>query len=559
MVDNIVIVGTATHTQTVRTLSIMSTNNNNNNNSKLGMRIKNHESINDEELTPPTPFNETKVDVALTSFEERLRKKMARLSQDSTATSSSSNAKHDVSNKEDNTVGSNNTQDGGRGESVKNTQTVVSDEELNGTTKGTDLEEEDIGNSIGSWGRSYINELQPPPSTVQIAQSVWTAATTNDDEDDAIKAKIKSTDYKITEHDSNPADDAEEVTNTPHQFCTSTDDADVKSQQSLGPEEVDGDTIIVRRDRADVETETLHGSLRAEEESHLSRPRSRSLMLPDGTSTRTNASSGRRRQTDPTNDAIGYSIGRRFSAVVSRVSNIGRRNQALRELANIIGAEDVVQAHLVEEEAPIEIVDAIPMADEDDEKERKRRRLKKQLLLIWGPIIVAAVVIVVVFVGRGGSETDTFDDDKEGEEDTVKVPAEQVYDPTLIQIRKEGVLRCGVSTKYGFGGTFNNATGEQEGMTVDLCKAVAAALLGPEYQVDVVHVTSANRFTLLAGREIDLLLYGDTHTMERDFYEVRLNHICLHFPFEYTNTCSISSSIIENNRGWVFVFRSIHL
>ena len=59
-------------------------NNNNNNNSKLGMRIKNHESINDEELTPPTPFNETKVDVALTSFEERLRKKMARLSQDST-------------------------------------------------------------------------------------------------------------------------------------------------------------------------------------------------------------------------------------------------------------------------------------------------------------------------------------------------------------------------------------------------------------------------------------------------------------------------------------------
>ena len=456
-------------------------NNNNNNNSKLGMRIKNHESINDEELTPPTPFNETKVDVALTSFEERLRKKMARLSQDSTATSSSSNAKHDVSNKEDNSTSSlQDTQDGGRGESVKNTQTVVSN-------------------------------------------------------------------------------DAEEVANTPHQFCISTDDADVESQQSLGPEEVDGDTIIIRRDRADVETETLHGSLRTEEESHLSRPRSRSLMLPDGTSTRTNASSGRRRQTDPTNNAIGHSIGRRFSAVVSRVSNIGRRNQALRELANIIGAEDVVQAHLVEEEAPIEIVDAIPMADEDDEKERKRRRLKKQLLLIWGPIIVAAVVIVVVFVGRGGSETGTFDDDKEGEEDTVKVPAEQVYDPTLIQIRKEGVLRCGVSTKYGFGGTFNNATGEQEGMTVDLCKAVAAALLGPEYQVNVVHVTSANRFTLLAGREIDLLLYGDTHTMERDFYEVRLNHICLHFQFEYTNTCSISSSIIENIRGWVFVFRSIHL
>lgn len=53
---------------------------------------------------------------------------------------------------------------------------------------------------------------------------------------------------------------------------------------------------------------------------------------------------------------------------------------------------------------------------------------------------------------------------------------------------------------------------------------ISAALslsLGPEYKVDLVDVTSTTRFTALADHEIDLLLWGDTHTMERDFYEVR--------------------------------------
>lgn len=48
---------------------------------------------------------------------------------------------------------------------------------------------------------------------------------------------------------------------------------------------------------------------------------------------------------------------------------------------------------------------------------------------------------------------------------------------------------------------------------------MAAAVIGPDYQVELVDVTALTRFTALAGREIDLLIFGDTHTMERDFHE----------------------------------------
>ena len=119
-----------------------------------------------------------------------------------------------------------------------------------------------------------------------------------------------------------------------------------------------------------------------------------------------------------------------------------------------------------------------------------------------------------------GGPNDTVVGGGEGEGDIVEVQAEQYYDPTIVQVRKEGILRCGTSALYGFGGLLNDDTGEYEGMGADLCKAVAAAILGDQYEIDMIHVTSVTRFTALEGREIDLLMQGDTHTMERDFHEV---------------------------------------
>jgi hypothetical protein len=47
--------------------------------------------------------------------------------------------------------------------------------------------------------------------------------------------------------------------------------------------------------------------------------------------------------------------------------------------------------------------------------------------------------------------------------------------------------------------------------------------LGPDGKAELIDVTSVTRFAALANRSIDVLMYGDTHTMERDFHEVRLD------------------------------------
>ena len=121
------------------------------------------------------------------------------------------------------------------------------------------------------------------------------------------------------------------------------------------------------------------------------------------------------------------------------------------------------------------------------------------------------------------------------------VEAAEEYPASIRQIRKEKVLRCGVAALRGFGGLLNEDTGEYEGMAADLCKAVAASILGDQYEIDIIHVNAVTRFTALASREIDLLIQGDTHTMERDFHEVRLKPLGI---FVYTFTLYFGDRLI---------------
>lgn len=65
-------------------------------------------------------------------------------------------------------------------------------------------------------------------------------------------------------------------------------------------------------------------------------------------------------------------------------------------------------------------------------------------------------------------------------------------------------------------------------MIVLKCRAVAAAVMGKEnYRVQLVNVTFADRFTLLAEDAIDLLAAGSTYTMDRHVYEVCTKSLCI--------------------------------
>ena len=86
---------------------------------------------------------------------------------------------------------------------------------------------------------------------------------------------------------------------------------------------------------------------------------------------------------------------------------------------------------------------------------------------------------------------------------------------TLDNTKKAGFVKCGVS--QGLPG-FSNAdeAGNWTGIDVDVCRAVAAAVLGDASKVEYVPTTSKVRFTVLQSGEIDMLSRNTTWTLSRD-------------------------------------------
>ena len=86
---------------------------------------------------------------------------------------------------------------------------------------------------------------------------------------------------------------------------------------------------------------------------------------------------------------------------------------------------------------------------------------------------------------------------------------------TLEAVKARGELNCGSSTGLtGFG--MPDANGVWQGFDVDLCRAIAAAVLGDATKVKFVPLTGETRFTALASGEVDLLSRNSTWTFSRD-------------------------------------------
>jgi general L-amino acid transport system substrate-binding protein len=86
---------------------------------------------------------------------------------------------------------------------------------------------------------------------------------------------------------------------------------------------------------------------------------------------------------------------------------------------------------------------------------------------------------------------------------------------TLEDVRQRGTLNCGVNTGLqGFGA--RDDKGQWAGFDVDLCKAVAAAVLNDASKVTYVPLSAGDRFAALSDRKIDLLSRNSTWTLERE-------------------------------------------
>ena len=86
---------------------------------------------------------------------------------------------------------------------------------------------------------------------------------------------------------------------------------------------------------------------------------------------------------------------------------------------------------------------------------------------------------------------------------------------TLEDVKKRGSLSCGVSTGLA-GFSQKSEDGSWSGLDVDVCRAVAAAVLGDANKVQYKPLTAKERFTALQSGEIDLLSRNTTWTHTRD-------------------------------------------
>lgn len=93
--------------------------------------------------------------------------------------------------------------------------------------------------------------------------------------------------------------------------------------------------------------------------------------------------------------------------------------------------------------------------------------------------------------------------------------ASTTFAGTLDTVKSRDSLKCGVTNGLtGFSSP--DKQGNWEGMDVDVCRAVAAAVLGDANKVTYVPTSGKTRFTALQTGEIDVLSRVTTWTLSRD-------------------------------------------
>ncbi|WP_252729685.1 amino acid ABC transporter substrate-binding protein [Pacificibacter marinus] len=86
---------------------------------------------------------------------------------------------------------------------------------------------------------------------------------------------------------------------------------------------------------------------------------------------------------------------------------------------------------------------------------------------------------------------------------------------TLESVIAADVVMCGSNGgRAGFSAL--DSKGEWQGLDVDMCRAIAASVLGDASKIQMVKTSSQTRFTALQTGEIDVLLRNATWTLSRD-------------------------------------------
>lgn len=118
-------------------------------------------------------------------------------------------------------------------------------------------------------------------------------------------------------------------------------------------------------------------------------------------------------------------------------------------------------------------------------------------------LVLSFVLILSVFLAAcGGADSGAM-------EETASAT------PILDRVLERGKVVCGARTDLaGFG--YLDADGRNIGFDIDLCRAVAAAVLGDESAIEIVPLSAADRGPALQTAEVDILSRNVTWTSSRD-------------------------------------------
>lgn len=111
---------------------------------------------------------------------------------------------------------------------------------------------------------------------------------------------------------------------------------------------------------------------------------------------------------------------------------------------------------------------------------------------------------------------------------------------TLELVKARGAVVCGVSGGLpGFSAP--DDAGLMQGIDADVCRAVAAAVLGDSTKVEYRTLTAVERWAALTSSEVDLLSRNSTHTLTRD--------ASLGVDFTYYNYIDGQGFMVKNEMG----------
>jgi general L-amino acid transport system substrate-binding protein len=133
--------------------------------------------------------------------------------------------------------------------------------------------------------------------------------------------------------------------------------------------------------------------------------------------------------------------------------------------------------------------------------------MKQKALL---PLVVLTIFALLV-TACGGAATPTAEDVVVEE----PMPAPSGSGEIVSRVIERGKLVCGGRTDLlGFG--YLDESGRNIGFDIDLCRAVAAAVLGDAEAVEIFAITAADRGPVLQTAEVDMLSRNVTWTSSRD-------------------------------------------